>query len=482
MTDLRPCRVKGDGFLRQYQELWHTNSVLSAISTYPGTAKYKYNSHTNKVSNFGTDQTTKIAHYIRFSPGGAKDVYHDSFGFLRFVKPVDAAAYTSRIILRGAGASVSVQRPGTYPVGIIGEITVIVRHTLMSVSWDETLAGMTYDNPPVPDPSDPYVDVTIVLDESSGTSSQTSAIEFTGLGAKLYYGVKSEILSVTGGEMSVDCSEATAPESFSYIVYSDTYPGQACEYILPTLCTETECGGVEPIQYQDPAHPWCMIYGTLGVGTCSASCEEYELNGMWYTYWTVTCTQPFTVTSVVPFSSSLLKVDLATDCRVLLYGDQPRTEIAVASRTTASNVATLVTATPHGLSKLTSTSQPPAAIDGVDDRTYTVITHTSRTGGLLTITAPGHGLSAGNYVRIDGTLAQFSDATARYVYSVSGDTFRVASSGDAYATRSDSGVCWRRVYDTVGGSFTVVNSTTVRYSVTGPNEGTTPCTGAIYVM
>lgn len=485
---LRATKAKAGSGVREYavpavwnQSPWHGNAVLSLIPQYSTPLYYKNLSYTNRVSYYYTDATAKVAHYKTIDSNGDADVTHDSLSFLRFIRPINPVTYGSRIIIRGAG--------GRMTSAAQGEVTAVIRYTLMSVNWDETVAGFTYTNQPAPAADDPYIEIELKSNGISGGTPYgdlchiTKTIEFTDVEDKLYYGIKSEIKSVTGGEVVVDCSSVEVPTSVVTGAVSYSMPGQVCEFALPSLCTDpsVQCPAGGAYSYYEGS---CYVEGTLGAGTCEPFCDEFEENGEWVTYYGHTCTHPFNLVSITGYASANIKVDMHEDCRVHIYGTQPKTELVVNSRRTASNLGYITTADPHGLSTHPTMSQYPCGANGIDSKTPISITHSSRTGGYVTLTVPGHGLSAGDYVQVVGSRCGITDSIPRYIYSVAGDTIRIASTGDNYSITADAGVVWRVFYDQVSmwGALTVMDANTLRFSRTGANESLTTCGGVLYLM
>lgn len=388
----------------------------------------------------------------------------DRVWYLRFQQPINPKSYCTRLYVDGAGGKLNV--PRAY---VTGDVTAVIRYTLMSVDWVPTSASFKYDNQPTPGGDDPHIDVTLTAGDGYQVAKRCSVLEFTGLEYKDYYGVKVEVLSLTGYTLdSSGCDDIVIPE---YITYADS--GTIYGRCFPDYpeCEINPClPGVGIYTYQDGP---CFVRLTLGgPPECTYLCEPID---DFFVYWSKDCSYPVIGSEVTFFASPTITVSCCDFGKLRIYTNQPRTEVEVVRRSLTSNYATLKTAAPHGLYAY------PEVIVGVDSTNPVQIASTSRSANYVTVTtATPHGLVAGDNVQLWGSSFP---GTYHTVYApVTASSFVVYSAGTSYATRPEGGSVRKYMYDRSGSGITVVDATTVRYYCVGPNEAETPCSGKLIML
>jgi hypothetical protein len=415
-----------------------------------------------------------FSHRIFIGPG-VETVMRDSVWYMRFIQPINPTTYGTRLFLEGAGGKLAV--PRTY---ITGDVTAVMRYTLLSVDWDATDAGVDYDAQPAPAGDDPYVEVTLTAADGYAVAKRASVLEFSGIGDKLYYGLKAEIISVSGYVFPPVCTDIVIPATVSFGDSGSIWGG--CGPPPPIdPCTSYPCPLVAGHGYEDSG---CYVSLTLDpVGTCSYTCED-DTEDPPVGHYNYVCTYTVTGSTVTPVGGGDYITVSGCDYGALrLYSHQPPTEIEVVSRSKSADYATLKTATPHGLiGYAASLATSPEYITGVSDSVGVGIASTARASNMVTVTTvEAHGLAVGDYAEIYGS---FSTGRYYYVYApVTGNTFRVSSAGTDYATRAEGGNARRLAYEVKSWtSVRVIDDTTIRYYHPGPNESETPCSGKLVML
>jgi hypothetical protein len=410
--------------------------------------------------------------YRIYLGNSGETLMRDSVWYMRFLQPLNPTTYGTRLFIQGAGGKLDV--PRTY---ISGDVTAVIRYTLMSVDWDATDEDVDYDAQPAPAGDDPYIDITLTAADGYQVAKRSSVLEFSGIANKNYYGIKAEVVSLAGYTFSQIC-DVEIPATIAFGVDSG-YVFECGSDPCESLPCEPSSGSYA---YTDGG---CYVQLTLAEeGDCFYGCEPVEFWPPYY--WSKTCSYAVTGSTVTPMGGAYITVSGCDFCSLRIYSHQPPTEIEVVSRSLAANVATLKTATPHGLihygGESSTYSTSPSYIQGVDNAAALAIVSTARASNLMTITtADAHGLVVGDYV--DVWSSGHSGAVLNVTAPVTANSFRVTSVGTSYTTRAEGGSVRKLVYD--ARSWTkveAVDATTISYARTGPNESETPCSGKLIML
>lgn len=477
MSIVRPAQTYAYPY-RELQSSDHLGMWLANQRENPGDAlvndKYLIRGNLFTTGNVSSSGYRDYGRRVRLASDG-ETLMRNSVWYLRFMRPINPRAYDTRIFIDGAGGKLDV--PRTY---ISGAVTAVIRYTLLSVDWDATDEDVDYDNQPTPAGDDPYVEVTLSAANGYQVAKRCSCIEFTNLENKDYYGIKAEVLSLSGYSFSASCDDVPVPSEIGY-VESGYYPCHA-EH---DECTDPYgmpwCTGVYDNVPYSYTYGSCYVSGFIdGAARCEYNCMPEV------PYWEVVCWYQFKNVTVTPMASVYVTVTGCENCTLRLYSNQPRTEVEVVSRSLSANYATLKTATPHGLihygGEGSAVSTSPFQIKGVDSAAAVAIQSTSRASNLMTITtASAHGLVVGDYVEV--WSSGHSGAVLNVTAPVTANSFRVTSVGTSYTTRTEGGSVRKLVYDAKTWTVVqVIDETTLRYYRVGPNEAETTCSGKLIML
>lgn len=482
MSIVRPAQTYAYPY-RELQTSDHLCMWLESERATPGGSlendKYLTRGNTFSIGTVGMSGYRDYGRRVRIA-GSGETLMRDSVWYLRFMRPINPRSYDTRIFLDGAGGKLDVPR-----ANISGTVVAVIRYTLMSVDWDATDDGVDYGAQPAPASGDPYVEVTLSAANGYQVAKRASCIEFANLENKDYYGIKAEVVGISGYSFveTCVCDDIVVPSEIGFESgsgygpchedideCSGHYVSDGCTYVMDR----------EPYSYSDGC---CSVSGYLdGAARCEYTClpeVPYWDVRCWYQYKDVTVT-------AISTASAYVTVSGCENCTLRLYSNQPRTEVEVVSRSLSANYATLKTATPHGLihygGEGSAVSTSPFQIKGVDSAAAVAIQSTARASNLMTITtASAHGLVVGDYVEV--WSSGHSGAVLNVTAPVTANSFRVTSVGTSYTTRTEGGSVRKLVYDAK--TWTVVHAvdaTTIRYSRMGPNESETPCSGKLIML
>lgn len=398
---------------------------------------------------------------------------------LRFAAPINPGADGCELWLDdlSAYANAFPRESIGYPFGgdvtpypaVAGALTATVRYRLCSEDWDPV--AVQYNTMPTGAVDDPSITLSFSVAANESERYDGHAQKFEPSDAAMdrdYYGIICEVTVLTGPYL-VDhpCGALCAGVNMIEMVgMGPTDPTQASECCgFYGVCTyfnyywtfdptfQCECTYHEPASY---------IMGFVdgdGFSHCLfAITADHCIDGYQTGYW---------------YASG--------EATPRLWTGADFQSVDVISRSRAANVATLTTATPHGLRKISGTCQQIAAVQGVSKWSEVSVVSSSITANVCTInTATAHNCVTGNIVRVTDCRTQVSTTGAAVTSAPTPTSLKYAVSTVTLASAAEGGTARNMSdYDAATYVTDIPSTTSLKLTNNGQAEGTTACGGRI---